>query len=288
MPGFLRPLVELAPPWRPRRASAEADARPTASRAAVSGSCSAASSAFSSTTSTQPRRGCSRPRATRSSRRRASNAAARSHLHAGRRAEGHARAAPAGARHASGRRRAHRRQRGRLRLAPEGRRARPAGRGRVRAARRGRAARRAARARADASPSRTRATSSTPRACRPSRGSCSARFPASSSPSRPRAPICCGSAGIYNVVQPRAAAELGERKARHVAATGADVYASANPGCLVQVSSALRRAGQARPAAAPGRAPGRLDPRRPRRDAPPLGASLVGYPRLSTPGGEPP
>jgi glycolate oxidase iron-sulfur subunit len=65
------------------------------------------------------------------------------------------------------------------------------------------------------------------------------------------APICCGSAGIYNVVQPRAAAELGERKARHVAATGADVYASANPGCLVQVSSALRRAGEARPALHP-------------------------------------
>jgi glycolate oxidase iron-sulfur subunit len=65
------------------------------------------------------------------------------------------------------------------------------------------------------------------------------------------APICCGSAGIYNLVQPRAAAELGERKARHVAATGADVYASANPGCLVQVSAALRRAGEARPALHP-------------------------------------
>jgi glycolate oxidase iron-sulfur subunit len=65
------------------------------------------------------------------------------------------------------------------------------------------------------------------------------------------APICCGSAGIYNIVQPQAAAELGERKARHVAATGADVYASANPGCLVQVSSALRRSGAARPALHP-------------------------------------
>jgi glycolate oxidase iron-sulfur subunit len=65
------------------------------------------------------------------------------------------------------------------------------------------------------------------------------------------APICCGSAGIYNVVQPDAAAELGERKASHVAATGADVYASANPGCLVQVSAALRRAGQGRPALHP-------------------------------------
>jgi glycolate oxidase iron-sulfur subunit len=63
--------------------------------------------------------------------------------------------------------------------------------------------------------------------------------------------LCCGSAGIYNLVQPEAAAELGERKARHVAATGADVYASANPGCLVQVSAALRRSGQGRPALHP-------------------------------------
>ena len=50
-------------------------------------------------------------------------------------------------------------------------------------------------------------------------------------------PICCGSAGIYNLVQPEAAAELGERKAANVSATGADAYASANPGCLVQVST---------------------------------------------------
>jgi glycolate oxidase iron-sulfur subunit len=55
--------------------------------------------------------------------------------------------------------------------------------------------------------------------------------------------ICCGSAGIYNLVQPEAARELGERKAAHVLATGADVYATANPGCLLQVTAALRRAG---------------------------------------------
>ena len=54
--------------------------------------------------------------------------------------------------------------------------------------------------------------------------------------------ICCGSAGIYNLVQPKAARELGDRKAAHVLATGADAYATANPGCLVQVASALRRA----------------------------------------------
>ena len=51
--------------------------------------------------------------------------------------------------------------------------------------------------------------------------------------------LCCGSAGIYNIVQADAARELGDRKAEHVLATGAQAYASANPGCLVQVSHAL-------------------------------------------------
>jgi glycolate oxidase iron-sulfur subunit len=55
--------------------------------------------------------------------------------------------------------------------------------------------------------------------------------------------ICCGSAGIYNIVEPGPARQLGDRKAEAVAATGAKVYASANPGCLLQVSAALRRAG---------------------------------------------
>jgi glycolate oxidase iron-sulfur subunit len=60
--------------------------------------------------------------------------------------------------------------------------------------------------------------------------------------------ICCGSAGIYNLVQPEAAAALGERKARHVLATEPQAYASGNPGCLVQVTAALRRAGRPTPA----------------------------------------
>ena len=53
--------------------------------------------------------------------------------------------------------------------------------------------------------------------------------------------LCCGSAGIYNVVQAEAARELGERKARHVLATGAQALASANPGCLVQLATTLSR-----------------------------------------------
>jgi glycolate oxidase iron-sulfur subunit len=60
--------------------------------------------------------------------------------------------------------------------------------------------------------------------------------------------LCCGSAGIYNIVQPEAARELGDRKAERVLETRPEAYASANPGCLVQVTAALRRAGRPVPA----------------------------------------
>ena len=60
--------------------------------------------------------------------------------------------------------------------------------------------------------------------------------------------ICCGSAGIYNIVKAATAAELGDRKAGHVLAAQPDAYASGNPGCLVQVTAALRRAGLPVPA----------------------------------------
>jgi glycolate oxidase iron-sulfur subunit len=63
--------------------------------------------------------------------------------------------------------------------------------------------------------------------------------------------LCCGSAGIYNVVEADAARELGERKAKHVLATGAQVLASANPGCLVQLATTLRRLEQPLPALHP-------------------------------------
>jgi len=63
--------------------------------------------------------------------------------------------------------------------------------------------------------------------------------------------LCCGSAGIYNVVQAGAARELGERKARNVLDTGAQVVASANPGCLVQLATTLRRLKQPLPALHP-------------------------------------
>ena len=50
---------------------------------------------------------------------------------------------------------------------------------------------------------------------------------------------CCGSAGVYNLLQPEAAAELGVRKAAAVRATGARLVVSANPGCSLQIATAL-------------------------------------------------
>ena len=57
------------------------------------------------------------------------------------------------------------------------------------------------------------------------------------------AEICCGSAGVWNVLNPEPARELGDRKARDVLATGADLLVTANPGCLMQVAAAVHRAG---------------------------------------------
>jgi glycolate oxidase iron-sulfur subunit len=51
--------------------------------------------------------------------------------------------------------------------------------------------------------------------------------------------ICCGSAGIYNLVQPDAAAKLGARKAANLVATGADAVAAGNPGCALQIAAHL-------------------------------------------------
>jgi glycolate oxidase iron-sulfur subunit len=55
--------------------------------------------------------------------------------------------------------------------------------------------------------------------------------------------ICCGSAGIYNLLQPEAADELGRRKARNLLATNAAAIAAGNPGCTLQISSHLRAMG---------------------------------------------
>jgi glycolate oxidase iron-sulfur subunit len=59
--------------------------------------------------------------------------------------------------------------------------------------------------------------------------------------------ICCGSAGIYNLLQPNAAAELGRRKARNLLATGAEAIAAGNPGCTLQIATHLRALGHQMP-----------------------------------------
>ncbi len=63
----------------------------------------------------------------------------------------------------------------------------------------------------------------------------------------PESAVCCGSAGIYNLVQPGPARELGDRKAQHILKTGAEAIVSSNPGCLLQISNALERAGHPLP-----------------------------------------
>ena len=52
--------------------------------------------------------------------------------------------------------------------------------------------------------------------------------------------VCCGSAGIYNITQPEMSKRLGRRKAENAAATQAEIVATANPGCALQVASFLR------------------------------------------------
>jgi glycolate oxidase iron-sulfur subunit len=60
----------------------------------------------------------------------------------------------------------------------------------------------------------------------------------------PEAPICCGSAGIYNLVQPSAANALGDRKASLIVPLDADVVVTGNPGCILQLHASLERAGK--------------------------------------------
>jgi glycolate oxidase iron-sulfur subunit len=59
--------------------------------------------------------------------------------------------------------------------------------------------------------------------------------------------LCCGSAGSYSLTEPDMAWRLGERRARAVLETGADVVAAGNPGCILQIRAALRVAGRELP-----------------------------------------
>jgi glycolate oxidase iron-sulfur subunit len=59
----------------------------------------------------------------------------------------------------------------------------------------------------------------------------------------PQGDQCCGSAGTYNIFEPVAAREIGERKVDNVTSVAADVLASANPGCSLQIGAILRERG---------------------------------------------
>ena len=59
--------------------------------------------------------------------------------------------------------------------------------------------------------------------------------------------VCCGSAGIYNLLQPEAAAELGRRKVKNLTDTGAEAIVAGNPGCTLQIATHLADAGRAVP-----------------------------------------
>lgn len=51
--------------------------------------------------------------------------------------------------------------------------------------------------------------------------------------------LCCGSAGVYNILEPEISAKLRDRKAGHIKAVRPDVVATGNIGCLTQLQSAL-------------------------------------------------
>ena len=59
----------------------------------------------------------------------------------------------------------------------------------------------------------------------------------------PESTWCCGSAGIYNLIQPEMAGDLLARKLRHIKSTGAPTVATGNPGCLLQILNGARQQG---------------------------------------------
>jgi len=58
------------------------------------------------------------------------------------------------------------------------------------------------------------------------------------------AALCCGSAGVYNLLQPEVAGDLGQQKVQNLLNTRADLITSANPGCTLQISKHLQLQGQ--------------------------------------------
>jgi len=67
----------------------------------------------------------------------------------------------------------------------------------------------------------------------------------------PQGEQCCGSAGVYNLLEPDSAAEIGRRKVDNILSVAPQLLASANPGCTLQIRSLLARRGVDLPAAHP-------------------------------------
>jgi len=63
----------------------------------------------------------------------------------------------------------------------------------------------------------------------------------------PEPEICCGSAGIYNLLEPDAANQLRDRKVRNILSTKPDLLVSSNPGCLLQISTGFQEDGTSVP-----------------------------------------
>ena len=59
--------------------------------------------------------------------------------------------------------------------------------------------------------------------------------------------ICCGSAGIYNVLEPEMSGRILDEKMEDLLSTGADLVVTANPGCQMQLESGLRQRGSSVP-----------------------------------------
>ena len=59
----------------------------------------------------------------------------------------------------------------------------------------------------------------------------------------PESTWCCGSAGIYNLIQPEMANDLLQRKIKHIKSTGAEIVATGNPGCLLQILNGAKQEG---------------------------------------------
>lgn len=60
----------------------------------------------------------------------------------------------------------------------------------------------------------------------------------------PESALCCGSAGVYNITRPEMAMQLGIRKVNNALKTDAEIIATANPGCALQLANELRRRGK--------------------------------------------